>query len=84
MTVPDGLRQFEEEVFPADRMGAWVPQDRFPRGIGRNSDLPDTECRRKMEMSGLSNLEMSGSRHRLGPGGRHGRCENLDDECEGA
>ena len=37
-----------------------------------------------MQMSGFSSLEMSGSRHRVGPGGRVGRHEMPDDEHQGA
>ena len=33
-----------------------------------------------MQMSGFSKLEMSGFRHPVGPGGRHGRREDPDNE----
>jgi hypothetical protein len=37
-----------------------------------------------MQMSGFSQLEMSGSRHRVDPGGRHDVGGDRDDECQGA
>ncbi len=32
-------------------------------------------------MAGFCSLEISGFRHRIGPGGRHGRAGNPDNEC---
>ena len=33
--------------------------------------LPELDADREVQMSGFSNLEMSGFGHRVGPGGRH-------------